>query len=99
MSKIPVVTAPARTAEPQAGTLGILEPQSMITELDTDQLKASLAGLSSQIGEVLSDIRAVGDFRLKEVKVSVEISAEGGVALIGSAKAGAKGAIELTFAV
>ena len=99
MSKIPVITAPAHATEPRPGTLGILEPESMITELDTDRLKASLAGLSAQIGEVLSDIRAVGDFKLKEVKVSVEISAEGGVALIGSAKAGAKGAIELTFAV
>lgn len=36
-------------------------------------------------------------YRLTEVQVQLEITAEGGVALIGSVKAGAKGAITLTF--
>jgi hypothetical protein len=95
MSKLPVIVAP--TAQP--GTLGILEPESLVAEIDTDRLRQALSGLSAQIGEVLQDIRAVGDFRLTQVQVAVEISAEGGVALIGSAKAGAKGAIQLTFSV
>ena len=95
MSKLPVITAPAD----QPGTLGILDPERLVTEIDTDRLREALSGLTGQIAEVLQDIRAVGHFRLTQVQVAVEISAEGGVALIGSAKAGAKGAIHLTFSV
>jgi hypothetical protein len=39
----------------------------------------------------------VGDYELHEVKLQVEISAKGGVNLVGTAEAGGKGAITLTF--
>ena len=54
-----------------------------------------LTGLSGQIGEILQDVKQVGDFKLKTVQVQVGISAEGGFVLIG--KAGVKGAVTLTF--
>jgi hypothetical protein len=42
-------------------------------------------------------VKAVGGFELAEVQVAVELTAEGGVNLIGNLTAGAKGAIQLTF--
>jgi hypothetical protein len=37
------------------------------------------------------------EFELSEVRVGVELTAQGGVNLIGNLTAGAKGAMELTF--
>ena len=81
------------------GALAGLGGESRLTEMDTQVLRKALADFSGEIGEALRDIRAVGEFRLKEVQISVEISAEGGISLIGSAKAGAKGAVNLTFSI
>ncbi len=101
MTTIPVIVEDIESESKPDGTLGggILSPESKIRNIDADKLRQSLSELSGQISGVLQDIKAVGSFKLKEVQLSVEISAEGGVALIGSAKAGAKGAITLTFSV
>lgn len=72
---------------------------SSVIPLDTAELTASLRGLTTQLGELFGDLRAVGGYQLQEVQVGLEISAEGGFNLIGSAKAGGKGAITLTFAL
>ncbi len=100
MAIIPVIVEDAES-KTEPGTLGggILSPESKIKNIDADKLRKSLSELSGQVSNVLQDIKDVGNFKLKEVQISVEISAEGGVALIGSAKAGAKGAITLTFSV
>jgi hypothetical protein len=66
--------------------------------LNTEELAASLRELTGELGKLFGDIRRVGGFELQEVQVGLEISAEGGFSLIGSAKAGGKGAITLTFA-
>jgi hypothetical protein len=71
---------------------------SAVIPFETAELAASLRGLTSQLGELFGDLRAVGGYELQEVQVGLEISAEGGFNLIGSAKAGGKGAITLTFA-
>ena len=71
---------------------------SRIVPLDTDQLAASLRGLSGALGEIFEDIKQVGGFELNEIQMGLEISAEGGFNLIGSAKAGGKGSITLSFA-
>jgi hypothetical protein len=97
MSTIPV--AFDATDEPASGTLGVLTPKTRVRPIDADKLQQSLSALTGQISGLFQDIKAVGDFRLKEVQVAVEISAEGGVALIANAKAGAKGAITLTFSM
>ena len=68
-----------------------------IVPVDTDKLAASLKELTGEIGRLFYDIKAVGDFRLTQVEIGLEISAEGGFNLIGSAKAGGKGAIKLSF--
>ena len=48
---------------------------------------------------MMQDVKKVGDFGLTQVQLTVELNAEGGVALIGSAKAGIRGGIILTFSV
>ena len=68
-----------------------------LREIQVDKLRESFSSLSKNISQILQDIRAIGAYRLKEVQLEVEISSEGGVHLIGSLKAGAKGAIKLTF--
>jgi len=96
MSTIRVITAPSSDT-PSDGTLGILDTVPTAQDIDVQKLGQSLNDLSGKIGEMLGSIKQVGDFRLTEVTLAVEISSEGGVALIGSVKAAAKGAFTLTF--
>jgi len=96
MSTIPVIVE--RETAPQPGTLGVLTSATQIKEIDTDKIRQSLSKLSEQLSTLLQDIKQVGQFKLKEVQLQVEVTAEGGVALIGVAKAGVSGAITLTFA-
>lgn len=69
--------------------------KSAVRNLDISNLKASVADLASQLSEVFRDLKAVGGFKLTEVTVSVEVSAEGSVFLVG--KAGVSGGISLKF--
>ncbi len=99
MELIPVIVeaeeqmAPTRTL---GGTpRGLGEPN--VRQLDVDKLRASFGKLSGQVTAILQDVRQVGDFKLKEVSLQVEITAEAGVNLVGNLKAGTKGAITLTF--
>lgn len=101
MQTIPVIVE-ADEEEMEKGTLGVLRSGTdgkklKIKELDVERLRESMAGLSESASAVFKDIRQVGGFRLKEVKLQVEVNAQGGFALVGVAKAGAKGAITLTF--
>ncbi len=95
MSTIPVVVEESNEAG--SDTLGLLTSGTVIKHIDAGKIRQSLSDLSGQISEILQDIKAVGDFKLKEVSLSVQIGAEGGVALIGTAKAKASGAISLKF--
>jgi len=98
MNTLPVIID---DADSSSGILdgGILSPEDRIKNIDADKIQSSLADLSGKISQILQDIKNVGDFKLKKVELGVEISAQGGVSLIGSVKAGAKGAIKLTFEV
>ncbi|HEC84676.1 MAG: hypothetical protein DRR08_03250 [Candidatus Parabeggiatoa sp. nov. 2] len=103
MSTIPVIVDEEAEAKPKSGTLGggRLSPKKggRLKHIDTDVLRASLETLSTQVAEMLQDIqKEFGGFKLKEVQLQVEVNAEGGVALIGTAKAGTTRGITLTFA-
>jgi hypothetical protein len=85
------------------GTTGEIEEifgggASRVVLFDTAELAESLRGLSTQLGHLFGGLGAVAGYELQELQVALEISAEGGSNLIGSAKAGGKGAITLTFA-
>ena len=75
--------------------------EAVLKHLPLDTLRESLSGVcksaASMLTEVRKDMEHVGGFRLKQVAIQVEINAEGGVQLIGTAKVGGKGAITLTF--
>lgn len=72
--------------------------EAVIEKIDVSKLRQSITDLNRQISEFFGDIKDIGAFKLKEIEVSVEISAEGGIHLIGTMQAGARGAISLTFA-
>lgn len=68
-----------------------------VKELSTEALSESLQNIHESLNELFGSIQAVGNFELQEVKLTLDITAEGGFALIGSAKAGMKGGITLSF--
>lgn len=65
--------------------------------VDTDKLSASVHSLSSDLSKIFKSVATVDGAKLKTVTVSIEVSAEGGVSLIGSMTAGIRGAIDLEF--
>lgn len=86
--------------EPDDGTKSLgfsRSPEAVLKDVPVDTLRESVQTLSSTLSEVFADLRAVGSFTLQEVQLQVEVSASGGVNLIGTAEAGGKGAITLTF--
>jgi len=103
--RVRVEAESTETAAPAAGVRGegkeVFRGGRGVTDLiplNTEELAASLRELTGELGKLFGDIRRVGGFELQQVQVGLEISAEGGFNLIGSAKAGGKGAITLTFA-
>jgi len=103
MKSIPVIIDDSQEdTEIKRGTLSsqprtLSKKQSKVRQMDVGKLRQSLSDLSGGISEICSDIKKVGDFKLKQVEVLVEVTAEGGLALVGLAKVGTKGAINLTF--
>jgi hypothetical protein len=96
------VAVPAETAVRSYEAKGLFrggdEAEVRLRNLPVERLKENLQRLCQGFAAVLADIRAVGSFRLKEVTLNVEVTAEGGFQLIGTATVGGKGAITLTFA-
>jgi len=88
-----------KKAKSEGNLSGRKKPKIRTKKINTETLKESMSDLSEQISEILQNIKSVGDFKLQQVQLAVEISAEGGVSLIGTAKAGVKGAVTLTFGV
>lgn len=71
--------------------------EAVIEKIPVAKLRANLHAVCSNVVEVLKDIKKVGDFELSEVTLQVEVGAEGGIALIGTANVSSSGAISLTF--
>ncbi|MHB8117432.1 MAG: Pepco domain-containing protein [Methanothrix sp.] len=100
MKEIPFLVAlPEENAESDQMGLFRRGPNADIgfRQVPIEILKKNLAGISSAMLNVLGDIKQVGQFKLKEITIEVEVSADGGVSLIGTANLGGKGAISLTF--
>ena len=68
-----------------------------VADVPIKSLKENLTTVCQGVATVLTDIRKVGGFELKTVTLQVEVSASGGVSLIGTANVAGKGAITLTF--
>ena len=69
-----------------------------LREIPAAVLKASLKRTISMLNSVLSEVADESPgMRLQEVQIGIEVSASGGIALIGTAQAGTTGAITLVF--
>jgi len=70
----------------------------VVRDLPTDRLRENLNRVCQGVASMLDDVKQISNFKLKEVTIQVEVTAEGGIELVGTAKLGGKGAITLTFA-
>jgi translation elongation factor EF-1beta len=95
MTTIRTVVSPVSTAEEK----GLLNKPMMpvVTDVDMASLKVNLAKLMRDLNELFEAQAADTGFGLKQIEVGVEITAEGGVNLIGTMTAGATASISLTF--
>lgn len=69
----------------------------LLKEISVGRLRESLSRLVKDMDQVLTDVKAVGAFRLSEVQFGVDIGVEGGFELVGTAKFSGAGSIKLTF--
>lgn len=70
----------------------------ILRSVDPRKLHDNLGGVIAEIKNVLSDLDTeLQDFALDEIEVSIEISATGRIALIGSVEAGSTGGMKLKF--
>jgi hypothetical protein len=98
---LPVIVSVSPGGE--ANTKGLLDRLSAAVDavalrpIPVEKIAANLKQFCSAMNAVLLDVKSVGGFRLSEITLQVEITAEGGIALVGTGKAGASGAITLTF--
>jgi hypothetical protein len=71
-----------------------------IADVPIGKLKSNLADIVAKLGMITADLESpASKYSLTELEVGLEISAEGGVSLIGTAKAGATASVKLTFSV
>jgi hypothetical protein len=73
------------------------ETDIVVRDLPTERLRENLNKVCEGVASMVSDVKKIGSFQLKQVTIQVEVTAEGGIELIGTAKLGGKGAITLTF--
>lgn len=93
---IPFIVA----VDPPSGAKGRLTDAADIAravDVPADALARSLEAACRPLAQAFTNLTEVGDFRLGKVTIGLEISAEGGVSFIGTAKVGAKAAITLEF--
>ena len=72
---------------------GVAELSAVSVKTLAKNIETACRGL----GRALQNARKVGGFELDQVTIGLEVSAEGGVAFIGSVNVGGKGAVTLTF--
>lgn len=96
MATIPIVVEVGDEIRP--GTPGLAERvATTVKDIGTAKLRKSFTGLVENLSAAFADIKEVGGFDLKEVQVSVEVGADGGVSLLRTVKASTGGAIGLAF--
>lgn len=71
--------------------------KAALAHVPVERLRENLARLTEAVGQAFAGAAQVGDFALDEITLQVQVSAQGGIALIGSAKVTGTGAITLKF--
>jgi hypothetical protein len=96
METIPILVT-AQDDDSEVKGLFSLDADVVLRDVPLEKLKENMLKVCNQVTATVGHIQQIGQFKLKEVSIQVEISAEGGVELIGTAKLAGKGAIILTF--
>ena len=88
-----VVAAPA--AKPYAsGEKGLLDSSARLAKLDLNVVKDNLTSFFSSVNGMLSGIPTlIQPYKIDEIEVTFEITAEGSIQLLGGVKAGATGGL------
>lgn len=94
---IRVLVAATPSGDETKSLLSSKDSGLILKDIDIAKLKSNLKQFTEGISEILPEIPSSGSIRLKQFTAGVELSAEGGVTLVGSLKAGAKASITLTF--
>jgi hypothetical protein len=97
MEELPVLVSVVESVDERTKAIFRPDAEVLLEYIPAERLRESLSKLCGGLSKIFSDIKAVGNFRLQEVTVQVEITAEGGISLIGTASVGGKGAITLKF--
>jgi hypothetical protein len=96
-----IVVAPERTPEEEAKGLfgGRGSEPPIVKKIPVEQLRDQFNALSQDVAKLMDDPPAseAGDLHLTELAVQIEITASGGINLIGTASVGATAAMTLTF--
>lgn len=87
------VAPPAATSKSVFGSAS----EAVLQKLDPTQLNDSLKKLALELDQILKDVETKGGYRLKGIEIGLEITAEGGVNLIGTMTVGGKAALTLRF--
>jgi hypothetical protein len=98
MESIPVLVADTQSVESAKGLFSTRAGARVLRLVPIERLQANLAELSEGLARATSTCRATGSLVLKEVEVQLEVSAEGGVSLIGTATIGGTSSLTLRFA-
>jgi hypothetical protein len=99
--KISVVVA-VTSGQDTSQTKGVFtndegDVDAAIVELPVAQLRSNLAKECQKFIDVMSDVKDDKGYKMREVEVGFEISGEGGVSFIGTAKVGARASLKLKF--
>ena len=97
METIPFLVSLPEEEQQVKGIFSPNDTEIAVRDLPVDRLRENLNMVCQGFASVFNDVKRVGHFQLKEVSIQVEVTAEGGIELIGTAKLGGKGAITLTF--
>ncbi len=92
---IRILVAP--TAEVVSKGLAQRGVEAVVEQIDLKVLQQNLNQLTQDVNALFANPPTGDGFNLKQVAVGAEISASGGVTLIGTLNVGAKAAITLTF--
>jgi hypothetical protein len=70
---------------------------AVLERINVAKLNSNLKSLAQDLEELLQGVEAKGGFNLSEIEIGVEVTAEAGVTLIGTAKVGGTAALTLRF--
>ncbi len=98
MGTIRIIGAPEDAQAKSKGIFTTVATQT-VSEVGSKELQKNLNELVTELGGVLDGLnnRQGDGFKLKQFTVGVDISAKGGVSLVGKLEIGGKAAVSLVF--